>query len=173
MQLQLSNAEQKERETEMNISEIQNKLTEAQNVRNTATEAKILRLQQLAGMHAVKAQQLQAKLPALVEVLAKHHLEICSLTTYKTGMDDSQWAENDKLRVDISAKPTSDKFKFIQFAGYTARGSGKNQERLEARATKLADATSATIGVSAQVNCYSFELKEPTSTKNILITLWL
>ncbi len=102
-----------------------------------------------------------AALPALETVLSNLGLEINSVGCYKTGMDADVWKDGDKLKVDFTAVPTSGKFKFLAFQGYTARGAGKNEERLHAKAAAIEEAIRVGAGfTSVDVNSCSLEVRD-------------
>lgn len=109
---------------------------------------------------------LKSKLPILEASLNKMGLEIAEVL----------YSMNDELRlsVSISAKPNSDKFKFIAFQGYTSRGAGKNRERLDAKASKIAQQLKDISGLPVGVNCYSLEIRKPgDENKSVLIGLYI
>lgn len=91
-------------------------------------------LQEFAS-NGVVAQQI---INDLEPVLAKLHLTIDSFTMNRP---DKEKASN---RGRLSLHLMSDgKFKFIQFRGYTSRGAGKNESRLDSKAEKICEAVMA------------------------------
>ena len=117
--------------------------------------------------------ELENKLPFIAASLEQQGLGITSVGYFKTG-HGNEWDENTGLKVTINAEPTSGKFKFIADAGYTARGSGKNQDRLNAKAAKLAEAIKTATGIkSVDVNPFSLEVKNSGDTKRVLIDAWI
>lgn len=87
-------------------------------------------LQEFAS-NGVVAQQI---INDLEPVLSKLHLIIDSFTMNRP---DKEKASN---RGRLSLHLVSDgKFKFIQFRGYTSRGSGKNEDRLREKAEKISE----------------------------------
>ncbi len=109
---------------------------------------------------------LKSKLPTLESGLNKIGLEISEV----------RYSLNDLLclNVTINAKPNSDKFKFIAFQGYTSRGAGKNQERLQVKASKIAESLSYLLDVKVYINEYSLEIKNPgDEKKSVLINMYL
>lgn len=108
--------------------------------------------------------RLSEKLPKIEEVLGKLGLVIDTFNQYKTGTANV-WADGDKLAVSIRAKSTG-KFKFLTFRGYTARGSGKNQEALDHKATKIKEAIDAAGDVYSSVNPFSLEVRDRDNLDN-------
>lgn len=98
-------------------------------------------------------------LPNLIKALDSVHLLFDS--------NDFRCKENS---VTFHASPTN-KFKFIKFAGYTARGNGKNQERLDQKALKLAEAIKKEIGCNVGINPYSLEIEKEGETGIVLIDI--
>ena len=119
--------------------------------------------------------------PSLVKTLAKQKLEIVKMSPVKTGLgSNDDWKESDSMKVGLTVKPTTNTFKFIKDVGYDKHGGGRNQERLNARATKLSDAIKKGTGLeSVMVNPYSFEyggwyaVNEDTTNKTILVDFWI
>ena len=72
----------------------------------------------------------------------------------------------------ITAK-SDGKFKFIAFAGYTSRGAGKNQERLNTKSEAIEECVRFMTGFRCSVNCYSLEVKNAGETKNVLVDVFL
>ena len=100
-------------------------------------------------------------LPRLIAALASVHLVIDSEDPISTSPDS----------VHFTAKPT-DKFKFIKFQGYTARGEGRNRTALYAKAEKLGKAIGSKIDCSVGINQYSLEVKDGEQGKFVLIDVF-
>lgn len=124
-------------------------------------------LQEFAS-NGVVAQQI---INDLEPVLAKLHLTIDSFTMNRP---DKEKASN---RGSLSLHLMSDgKFKFIQFRGYTSRGAGKNEGRLDSKAEKMADTVIKALGSSYKnfdcyVNSYSLEVKNDSEQGTVLMNL--
>lgn len=68
------------------------------------------------------------------------------------------------------------KFKFIKFAGYTSRGAGKNEGRLDSKAKKMADTVIKALGSSYKnfdcyINSYSLEVENESEQGTVLMNL--
>ncbi len=127
----------------------------------TVAEQKLAALKLVQARTQERAGAFLAALPALQTVLANLGLEIATVSMFKGGMDADVWKDGDVLRVSITATPTSGKFKFIQFQGYTARGAGKNEDRLHAKAEKIAEAIRVGAGFTyVGVNSCSLEVRD-------------
>lgn len=124
-------------------------------------------LQEFAS-NGVVAQQI---INDLEPVLAKLHLTIDSFTMNRP---DKEKASN---RGRLSLHLVSDgKFKFIQFRGYTSRGAGKNEGRLDSKAEKMADTVIKALGSSYKnfdcyVNSYSLEVKNESEQGTVIMNL--
>ena len=96
----------------------------------------------------------------LEPVLAKLHLTIDSFTMNRP---DKEKASH---RGRLSLHLVSDgKFKFIQFRGYTSRGAGKNESRLDSKAEKICEAVMAALQnpvneLRCSVNPFSLEVRD-------------
>lgn len=94
--------------------------------------------------------QLQADLDKIEVVLKKQGLEITQVT----------WTLHEDLHLSasINAKSTG-KFKFMQFAGYTSTGAGRNAKQLQAKAAKLETAMCESGSLTRfSVNQFSLEI---------------
>lgn len=68
------------------------------------------------------------------------------------------------------------KFKFIQFRGYTSRGSGKNESRLDSKAEKICEAVQAALQnpvneLCCSVNPFSLEVRDGKETGRVLMDI--
>lgn len=111
-------------------------------------------------------------LPAIDLALTDSGLALKTLAVCKTGTITKIWQDGDKLRVEIAAVPCSGAFRFIAFAGYKASGSGRNEDALMAKATKIAN-NFARHELVAEVNPYSLEADRKGGENRVLITLWV
>lgn len=77
----------------------------------------------------------------------------------------------------ISLRLVSDgKFKFIKFAGYTSRGAGKNESRLNSKAEKMVITVDNALSHSYEnfncyVNMYSLEVKDESEQGVVLMSI--
>ena len=107
----------------------------------------------------------------LEPVLAKLHLTIDSFTMNRP---DKEKASN---RGRLSLHLMSDgKFKFIQFRGYTSRGAGKNESRLDSKAEKICEAVMAALQnpvneLRCSVNPFSLEVRDEKETGRVLMDI--
>lgn len=107
----------------------------------------------------------------LEPVLAKLHLTIDSFTMNRP---DKEKASN---RGRLSLHLMSDgKFKFIQFRGYTSRGAGKNESRLDSKAEKICEAVMAALQnpvneLRCSVNPFSLEVRDGKETGCVLMSI--
>lgn len=68
------------------------------------------------------------------------------------------------------------KFKFIKFAGYTSRGAGKNEGRLNSKAEKMVNTVGNALGhryknFDCYVNSYSLEVKNESEQGTVIMNL--
>jgi hypothetical protein len=129
-------------------------------------------------------QLLQERLPSIQGTLSEFKLELEAVTgAHATGHNQNVWTETkSKLHVSLRAKPLPG-FRFLSFQGYDKQGRGKNQYRLQKRASDLGGLLNAIPDCSFQVNPNSFELRDGKDhshafwgriiTKSILIELWI
>lgn len=124
-------------------------------------------LQEFAS-NGVVAQQI---INDLEPVLAKLHLTIDSFTMNRP---DKEKASN---RGRLSLHLMSDgKFKFIQFRGYTSRGAGKNESRLDSKAEKICEAVMAALlnpvnELRCSVNPFSLEVRDEKEAGRVLMDI--
>ena len=120
-----------------------------------------------------KVKELRNMLPSLIKAIEKQGLAITEFHYNKSG-DEKAWSEGDQMSVDVTAVPTSGKFRFIKFDGYTAKGAGRNQSRLEAKADALAQAIKKETNFKGvYVNRFSLEIKNDSDSKSVLIGVWI
>lgn len=107
----------------------------------------------------------------LEPVLAKLHLTIDSFTMNRP---DKEKASN---RGSLSLTLNSDgKFRFIEFRGYTSRGAGKNESRLDSKAEKICEAVMAALQnpvneLRCSVNPFSLEVRNGKETGCVLMSI--
>lgn len=111
--------------------------------------------------------KLNEKLPSIINTLESLHLGIETIGYGKTS-------NNMYLRVSINAVPISDKFKFITDKGFTAKGSGKNDQQLENKAAKLENKIKEGTSIDViHINKYSLEVKNIEDKGSVMIELWI
>jgi len=124
-------------------------------------------------MHSEKFDDVKIALPKIMQGLSKQGLAIKDISVRKSGLNDN-WNEGDVMQIAISAIPTSNKIKFINFAGYTESGSGRNEKKLQEKADALKTALKESTGLSSvSVNRNSFQINEGGGSNRILIDFWL
>ena len=107
----------------------------------------------------------------LEPVLAKLHLTIDSFTMNRPAQ------RNASHRGRLSLHLVSDgKFKFIQFRGYTSRGAGKHESRLDSKAEKICEAVMAALQnpvneLRCSVNPFSLEVRDGKETGRVLMDI--
>lgn len=102
----------------------------------------------------------------LEPVLAKLHLTIDSFTMNRP--DKEKASNRGRLNLTLNS---DGKFKFIQFRGYTSRGAGKNESRLDSKAEKICEAVMAALQnpvneLRCSVNPFSLEVRDGKETSN-------
>lgn len=116
---------------------------------------------------AVKTEMLKEQLPLVAAGLKKLGLEISS-------MDFRISDESFQLSGNITAIQTNAKFRFVEFAGYTASGAGRNQAKLQAKATQIDEAVK--VGpIAFSTNMFSLEVgrRDSGTTPRVLISFYL
>jgi hypothetical protein len=109
-------------------------------------------------------------LPLVEKWVVKNNLQIEDIRYGKQG-PDANWTAESKYSVSCNLTPANDKFKFIQFAGYTKRGAGKNQDRLYAKAAKLEESFLAATGIKCDINPFSLESqRKQDGNKMVLVS---
>lgn len=107
----------------------------------------------------------------LEPVLAKLHLTIGEFTMSRP--DKEKASNRGTLNLTL---PSDGKFKFIQFRGYTSRGAGKNESRLDSKAEKICEAVQAALQNSVKelrcsVNPFSLESRDDKETGRVLMSI--
>lgn len=107
----------------------------------------------------------------LEPVLAKLHLTIGEFTMSRP--DKEKASNRGTLNLTL---PSDGKFKFIQFRGYTSRGSGKNESRLDSKAEKICEAVMAALQnpvneLRCSVNPFSLEVMDGKETGRVLMDI--
>lgn len=155
------------------LVDLQNEITDNRIARHRMLTDKIKQLTTFNDQFELIVGQFQLKLASIHKALNRMGLTITNIGITKTGMNGEQWDVDDKLSVNISAEPHSEKFKFIQFRGYLSNGRGKNHQRLTDKASAMAmklmmDADIANL----HVNPFSLQTKDG-DRKSVLITIYI
>lgn len=107
----------------------------------------------------------------LEPVLAKLHLTIGEFTMSRP--DKEKASNRGTLNLTL---PSDGKFRFIKFRGYTSRGSGKNESRLDSKAEKICEAVQAALQnpvneLRCSVNPFSLEVRDEKETGRVLMDI--
>lgn len=107
----------------------------------------------------------------LEPVLAKLHLTIDSFTMNRP--DKEKASHRGRLNLTLNS---DGKFKFIQFRGYTSRGAGKNESRLDSKAKKICETVQGALRDSINelrclVNPFSLEVRDGKETGRVLMDI--
>lgn len=107
----------------------------------------------------------------LEPVLAKLHLTIGEFTMSRP--DKEKASNRGTLNLTL---PSDGKFRFIKFTGYTSRGAGKNESRLDSKAEKICEAVQAALQtpvneLRCSVNQYSLESRDDKETGRVLMSI--
>lgn len=107
----------------------------------------------------------------LEPVLAKLHLTIDSFTMNRP--DKEKASHRGRLSLTLNS---DGKFKFIQFRGYTSRGAGKNESRLDSKAEKICETVQGAFRDSinelrCSVNPFSLEVRDGKETGRVLMDI--
>lgn len=107
----------------------------------------------------------------LEPVLAKLHLTIDSFTMNRP--DKEKASHRGRLSLHLMS---DGKFKFIQFRGYTSRGAGKNESRLDSKAEKICETVQGALRDSinelrCSVNPFSLEVRDGKETGRVLMDI--
>lgn len=107
----------------------------------------------------------------LEPVLAKLHLTIGSFTMNRPDKEKASHCGRLSLTLNSDGK-----FKFIQFRGYTSRGAGKNESRLDSKAEKICETVQGALRDSinelrCSVNPFSLEVRDGKETGRVLMDI--
>lgn len=107
----------------------------------------------------------------LEPVLAKLHLTIGEFTMSRP--DKEKASNRGTLNLTL---PSDGKFRFIQFRGYTSRGAGKNESRLDSKAEKICETVQAALQnpvneLRCSVNPFSLEVRDEKETGRVLMDI--
>lgn len=107
----------------------------------------------------------------LEPVLAKLHLTIDSFTMNRP--DKEKAIHRGSLSLNLNS---DGKFRFIEFRGYTSRGSGKNEDRLDSKAKKISEEVMAALQnpvneLRCSVNPFSLEVRGEKETGRVLMSI--
>lgn len=134
-------------------------------------EKEIMNLNRMREEMAMSGAVAQQLIIDLEPVLAKLHLTIGEFTMNRP---DREKASN---RGTLNLTLLSDgKFKFIKFRGYTSRGAGKNESRLDSKAEKICETVQAALQnpvneLRCSVNPFSLEVRDGKETGRVLMDI--
>jgi len=158
----------------LSLSELTNKIDLRKATDKLRVQNEISRLMTMQSLMDTAVSKVEEKLPSIVAALDSMGLGVSEFGYGKTGMDSKTWNDGDCIRVNITAVPTSNKFRFILDQGYDSRGRGKNQNRLNEKANKMSAVITEKTGIgSVQINPFSLEIKNAGDTKRVLVELWI
>lgn len=138
---------------------------------NAYIEKEIANLNRMREEIQVNGAVAQQIINDLEPVLEKLHLKIEEFTM---NQPNKEVASN---KGGIWLRLLSDgKFKFIKFAGYTSRGAGKNEGRLDSKAEKMVNTVGNALGhryknFDCYVNSYSLEVKNESEQGTVIMNL--
>lgn len=138
---------------------------------NAKINNEIANLERMREEYTVNMNVAEAMLNKLEPVLEKLHLTIESFDVNQPNKEVASHKGGIRLRL-----VSDGKFKFIKFAGYTSRGAGKNEGRLDSKAEKMADTVIKALGSSYKnfdcyVNSYSLEVKNESEQGTVIMDL--
>lgn len=138
---------------------------------NAKINNEIANLERIREEYTANMDVAESMLNDLKPVLEKLHLVI---EEFIVNQPNKEVASHKGL---IMLRLVSDgKFKFIKFAGYTSRGAGKNEGRLDSKAEKMADTVIKALSGSYKnfdcyVNSYSLEVKNDSEQGVVLMSI--
>lgn len=144
----------------------------AQKANKESLEAKRQNLYRMEEEYDRTVEVVKNFLPTLESLLAKKHLTISDFSIRRPSEEKAE----DKKSINLSLD-SDGQFKFIQFRGYDSRGAGKNHDRLNNKAEKLAAAISDALAAdgypvyAGDVNPFSFE-ETDGKTGHVLMTIF-
>lgn len=144
----------------------------AQKANKESLEAKRQNLYRMEEEYDRTVEVVKNLLPTLESLLAKTHLTISDFSIRRPSEEQAETKKSINLSLDSDGQ-----FKFIQFRGYDSRGAGKNHDRLNNKAEKLATAVSEALTAAGHpvyggyVNPFSLEEKDG-KTGHVLMTIF-
>lgn len=138
---------------------------------NAKINNEIANLERMREEYTANMDVAEAMLNDLKPVLGKLHLAI---EEFSVNQPNKEVASNEG---GIRLRLVSDgKFKFIKFAGYTSRGAGKNEGRLDSKAEKMVNTVGNALGhryknFDCYVNSYSLEVKNESEQGTVMMSL--
>lgn len=138
---------------------------------NAKIDNEIANLERMREEYTANMNVVESIVNDLEPILSKLHLTVEEVNV---NQPNKEVASHKGL---IMLRLVSDgKFKFIKFAGYTSRGAGKNEGRLNSKAEKMADTVIKALGSSYKnfdcyVNQYSLEVKDESERGVVLMSL--
>lgn len=138
---------------------------------NAKINNEIANLERMCEEYTANMNVAESMLNDLQPVLEKLHLTI---EEFSVNQPNKEVASN---KGGIRLRLLSDgKFKFIKFAGYTSRGAGKNEGRLDSKAEKMVITVDNALSHSYEnfncyVNMYSLEVKDESEQGVVLMSI--
>ena len=138
---------------------------------NAKINNEIANLERMREEYTANMDVAESMLNDLQPVLEKLHLTI---EYFIVNQPDKEVASH---KGQIMLRLVSDgKFKFIKFAGYTSRGAGKNEGRLDSKAKKMVNTVGNALGhryknFDCYVNSYSLEVKNESEQGTVIMSL--
>lgn len=138
---------------------------------NAKINNEIANLERMREEYTANMDVAESMLNDLQPVLEKLHLTI---EYFIVNQPDKEVASH---KGQIMLRLVSDgKFKFIKFAGYTSRGAGKNEGRLDSKAKKMVNTVGNALGhryknFDCYVNSYSLEVKNESEQGTVIMNL--
>lgn len=138
---------------------------------NEQIEMEIANLNRMRNEMQANGAVVQQIINDLEPVLAKLHLTIDSFTMNRP--DKEKASHRGRLSLTLNS---DGKFKFIQFRGYTSRGAGKNESRLDSKAEKICETVQGALRDSINelrcaVNPFSLEVRDGKETGRVLMDI--
>lgn len=138
---------------------------------NAKINNEIANLERMREEYTANMDVAESMLNDLQPVLEKLHLTI---EEFSVNQPNKEVASN---KGGIRLRLLSDgKFKFIKFAGYTSRGAGRNEGRLDSKAEKMVNTVGNALGhryknFDCYVNSYSLEVKNESEQGTVIMNL--
>ena len=134
-------------------------------------EKEIMNLNRMREEMAMSGAVAQQLIIDLEPVLKKLHLTIGEFSMSRPNREEA--SNRGTLSLTL---PTDGKFRFIQFRGYTSRGSGKNEDRLCEKANTIREKVMEALQtpeneLRCSVNQYSLETRDDKETGRVLMAI--
>lgn len=135
-------------------------------------ENEIANLERMKKEMGLRVQKAKMLMEALQPVLSKLHLSVKDMFVNLPNKEKALIRGN--IRLTLKAE---EGFKFILFRGYTARGEGKNRNRLDSKADSIEKKVEKALEeidpyINCEVNPYSLEIKNEGETGSVLMEIY-